>query len=140
MPIVWSYTEAPAAFAPGTVGHATLALDEDGDLAIPVRIIRGPEAIIQRINSRFGFFLGEWFLDRRLGVPYYRDVLVKNPSIPLVTSVFRRVLAGTPGVERVLSFKASLAPATRTLTASFEALLEDQTVKISAVDSTFILG
>ena len=139
--VSWSYVTQPAAFTAGAVGHAELAIDPlTGDLALPARIVRGPDAIIQRLSARLRFFLGEWFLDRRLGVPYYRDVLVKNPSIPLVTSVFRRVVAGTPGIDRVHSFTARLDASRRELTASFEALAEDQTVKISAVDSTFLIG
>jgi hypothetical protein len=72
---------------------AELALNlTTGDLLIPPKIIRGAEAVAQRVRVRFRWFLGEWFLDERLGVPYYSDILVKNPDPILISFIFRRVL------------------------------------------------
>lgn len=122
------------------LAYACFALDPlTGDLALPVRIIRGADAVIQRIRVRFRWFLGEWFLDTRQGVPYYRDVLVKSPDQILISSIFRAVLRSVPGVKAVRSFQASLEPATRTLTVDFEALLDDGSV-VRADTEPFIIG
>jgi hypothetical protein len=120
--------------------YAELALDPTtGDLAIPARIIRGAEAIAQRLRVRFRFFLGEWFLDRRLGVPYFRDVLKKNPDEILIASILRTVLLSTPGIARVDTLEARLDRPTRTLSVNFVALLEDGSTILRAVDEPFIL-
>lgn len=123
-PAPGTYVYAPTPVS--KLQYAELYLDPlTGDIAIPIQIVRGEHAVLQRIMVRFRFFLGEWFLDQRLGVPYYRDILKKNPNSILISFIFRQVLLGTPGVASVASFSASLDRATRKLTANFEAVLED---------------
>lgn len=137
--ITWSYVGKPTNAIP-LVGYAEIARDPlTDDVAIPIRIIRGPDAVIQRIRQRFRFFLGEWFLDKRLGVPYYDSILVKNPDVAVVTTIFRRVLVDTPGVARVISMTARVDKGARELVTSFEAALEDPTIIVRAVDAPFKL-
>ena len=127
--------EAPSRELP----YKELALDPaTWDVAFPIAFITGPEAVLQRVKVRFRFFLGEWFLDQRLGIPYYRDILIKNPDILLITTIFRRVLTTTPGVERVGSFKAQLLTAERKLLCDFVAFLSNGS-KIIAEAEPFIL-
>lgn len=122
------------------LAYAVFALDPaTGDLAVPIRILRGKEAVAQTIGVRFRWFSGEWFLDQREGVPYYRDVLVKSPDQILISSIFRAVLRSTPGVKLVKSFRATLDPVTRTLTVDFEAVLDNGSV-IRAAQEPFIIG
>lgn len=105
---------------------ATIALDPlTWDVAIPYRVLRGAPAVAQKIGVRFRFFLGEWFLDTRLGVPYFSEVLIKNPNPILISAVFRKVLSTTQGVQRVLDFQARVDPLTRTLYPTFRAVLLD---------------
>jgi hypothetical protein len=149
--ITWSYsllaepdptTGSGTQTLTGNVGtsYACLALDEStGDLARPVRILRGAPAIVQRIRVRFQWWLGEWFLDRREGVPYRRDILIKNPDPILVSGIFRKVLMQTPGVQRVESLDAILVPVTRTLSVDFRAILFDSSIVIADAEP-FILG
>jgi hypothetical protein len=119
---------------------AELALNlTTGDLLIPPKIIRGAEAVAQRVRVRFRWFLGEWFLDERLGVPYYSDILVKNPDPILISFIFRRVLLSTPGVKSVSSFSATLDRTTRTLLVDFEATL-DNGIILTAVAEPFIIS
>lgn len=121
------------------MSYATYKLDTaSGDLVTPLTIIRGSDAIMQRIRIRFKWFLGEWFLDQRQGVPYFTEVLIKNPDPILISTIFRQVLKTTPGVKRVLSFSASLDRATRVLTVVWSALLDDNTTIKNA--ETFIIG
>jgi len=101
----------------GTLPFAELALDEaTWDLAFPPRILRGVPAIAQRIRVRLQFFLAEWFLDLRQGLPYFQAILVKNPDIGLIKSIFRRAILQTPGVLAIAKLEASLNRATRTFT------------------------
>lgn len=135
--ITWGYVGKASSEVP-RVGYAEIARDPvTNDVALPIRIIRGPDAIIQRIRQRFTFGLGEWFLDQRLGVPYHEDILVKNPDVGLITSIFRRILVATPGVGTVLTMKASIDFRRRELSSSFEARLTDPNVIVRAVDAPF---
>jgi hypothetical protein len=150
--ITWSYTLAPTAPAvipseaqPGEVGfvqplqYAELGLDSlTGDLPAQPQIIRGAEAVAQRIRTRFRFFLGEWFLDQRLGMPYYSRFLVKNPDLVLITNTFRQALLDTPGVASVRAFTLDFDRPARILSMDFEAQLENGAI-IVAQDEPFIL-
>lgn len=121
--------------------YAELALVlATNDVEIPLRIIRGAEAIAQRVRVRFRFFLGEWFLDRRLGVPYYREILKKNPDPILIASILRTVLTSTPGILRVTKMATRWDRGPRIMYVDFEATLEDGTTILRAVDEPFILG
>lgn len=84
----------------------------------------GTNAIAQHLLIRLRTFLGEWFLDQRQGVPYFRDILVKNPSAALVNSIFRRVLLGTPGVVLIEDLQVNLDKVSRSATLTFTATLD----------------
>lgn len=133
---VGSTVKVPVPVLPFT----TLAVDPGtGLLAIPLRLVFGSEAVAQRVRSRFRFFLGEWFLDTRQGIDYFRAVLVKNPSIPLITGMFREVLLTTPGVISVKAFSIQIDRPGRALTATFEAKLNDGSI-LTWKNEPFIIG
>lgn len=95
-----------------------------GDLAL----VNGTLAIIsdaayarQRVEVSLDFLLGEWFLDTRQGVPYFRDVLVRRPNDETVRSVLRRTILNTPGMVSVTTLTTEYDTAARKLTVFFEA-------------------
>jgi hypothetical protein len=89
-----------------------------GDLVL----VDGLEAIAQHVTARLGFFLGEWFLDRSLGVDYYGQVFVKNPEMPKIKDLMRSVILGTPGVDEFTTdLSIDLNNSTRTALVSFSA-------------------
>ena len=105
-----------------------LALDSDGDLLIDddsFILVDEDDAIVQQLTIRFKFFLGEWFLDTRLGVPYFPEVLVKNPDLSRVRGIFQQVILTTPGIASVDSLELLLDNATRVLSVSFRARKTD---------------
>jgi len=117
-----------------------------GDLAIETTaagrhfvIARGLRYIRQKLSIEFKFFLGEWFLDRREGVPYYRDVFVWDPKLDVIRSLFRRLVLRTPGVLAIPVFQVQYAPATRTLTFNFQALCTEGVITVTPQDDDFIL-
>jgi hypothetical protein len=122
------------------LGLSTFATNPaTGNLEFPLRVIRGAEAVAQRIRIRFRWFLGEWFLDTRQGVPYFRDVLIKNPDPILISFIFRQVLLTTPGVKSVAKIQAALDKQTRALQIDFEATLDDGTI-LAPTAEPFIIG
>ena len=90
----------------------------DGDLVL----LDGLDAIAQDVSTRLKMFLGEWFLDTRMGVPYFQRILVKNPSMPDVIAILTKVVAATPGVLSITKgLTYALNGSDRSLTVAFNA-------------------
>jgi hypothetical protein len=88
-----------------------LALDANGDIDLTggeARLVSGVDALVQHMRIRYRTFLGEWILDRRIGVPWFQVVFVKNPNLRLVRSLIREVAITTPGVDAVLELRVSV--------------------------------
>lgn len=145
--ITWSYVGRPATEVP-RIGYAEIERDpvtgdvrlhRPGDSRVRIALIRGPDAVIQRIRQKMSFVKGEWYLDTQKGVPYREFIWVKHPDIGLVTSIYRRVLIGTPGVGSVKTMRVVPDFRTRVARVSFEALLTDPSIIVRAVDAPFIL-
>ncbi|MCK6585965.1 MAG: hypothetical protein L6Q76_00110 [Polyangiaceae bacterium] len=81
------------------------------------------DAVAQHLRQRLQFFRGEWFLNLLEGVPYYESILVKNPNLVLVRSIFRRVILTTPGISHLVEFQLVPDGATRTAALDFVAAL-----------------
>lgn len=105
VPIVTSADELAA-----ELPYTELLLDEaTGDIAYPPQWVTGVGAVLQRIRFRLRMFKGEWFLDKRQGMPYYQAILgVKNPDLGFISSLFRRAIESTPGVQTVVRMGVSL--------------------------------
>lgn len=123
---------------------ADLALGTDGDIAITdgdASLVSGTDAILQHIRMRLLFVRGEWFADRREGVPYFDTILRKAPDLSLVRSILRETIARTPGIASVPTLTVELDASTRALAVSFEAVAEDgTTIRSDAYDAPFILS
>lgn len=94
-----------------------------GDLDLStgdIQIVDGAEAVAQHVRIRLRFLFGEWFLDRRLGVPYFQSILIKNPGTNVVRRILRQVVAETPGVEELREFTTTYDGLTRALTVRFQ--------------------
>lgn len=96
-----------------------LAVNVDtGDILISagdMQLVDNLDAVEQRIRTRLRFLAGEWFLDTRVGVPYFDDILVKNPNFPDVENILKVEILETEGVEELLSFDSSFDNAARFL-------------------------
>jgi hypothetical protein len=152
--IVWTYTVVSpagaiiASSATGAGGSTSLdqtmprdyALDPaTGDLALPPRWVTGADAFAQRLTIRFKMWLGEWFLDQRIGVPYIDQIFVKAPRLALIERIFRKVVEKTPGCAGVKKFAMSVDFRTRQLSVTeLEAMLVSGDTFI-ATSSTFIV-
>jgi len=96
---------------------------DDGDLAIEnnsFSLVTESEEIRQRIKQNLQTFLGEWFLDTTLGVPYFQVVFDKNSPPSLIEDVFKAAILETEGVVELVEFTdLDLDSATRELTVDF---------------------
>ena len=79
----------------------------------------------QRLRIKLRFFLGEWFQDPRIGIPFFETVLVKAPKLSEVRALFRRAIVTDPAVGALNSLDLDFDRASRTLSLSFAATLND---------------
>lgn len=98
-----------------------LEIGADGDLII----VTGLDAILQHLRIRLQFFRGEWFLDTRLGIPYFEEVLRKAPDLNVVESILRDAIRETPGVISITSFELDFEGVSRKLSLDFAALTDE---------------
>lgn len=78
------------------------------------------DAIAQDCDIRMQFFLGEWYLDTRLGIPYYQEILGQKTTIQAVKGILREAILSTPGIQSVFELELDLT-SDRNLAVSFRA-------------------
>lgn len=101
-----------------------LKLTPSGDIAIEndcIVLVDGKDAIAQDIRVRLQFFQGEWFLDRRIGVPYFQRILGQKPRLSVLKAIFRKAILTTPGVLSVSDLTVSYDGTSRVIEVSFSA-------------------
>ncbi len=107
---------------------ADLLLDTTtGDLDLTsggLELVDGADAVAQHLRIRLRTVLGSWFLDTRIGVPYFERILVKNPDTNLVRRILNEAIVDTPGVSEVRDFNLDYDGATRIATVTFVAVTD----------------
>lgn len=98
----------------------------DGDL----RIVDGSDAITQHLRIRLRSVKGEWFLDTRIGVPYFEEIFKKTPNLVVVRGVYSRVIRETPGVISLDDLTLTLDGATRVLRLDFSCMIDGSDVPV----------
>lgn len=84
-----------------------LQLDSSGDLdfeSSDLVLVDGIDAIKQSLSMRLKTFLGEEFCDETIGVPWFTDILIKNPSFLVVGEILKAKILETKGVTDIISF------------------------------------
>lgn len=83
--------------------------------------------VVQRLDENFSFFLGEYFLNLRLGIPYFEKVIGQKPDFALLQTLMSRAALQTVGVASVPSFRVAFERDTRKAAPSFTVVLTDGT-------------
>lgn len=99
-----------------------LAVDPtSGDLVVTgdVHAVSGRQAVAQAIGIRLKTYRGEWFLDTARGVPWFDEIMSKDPNLVATGETLRREVSGTAGVLEVVAFSVALDRTTRTLSGSY---------------------
>lgn len=112
--------------------------DESGDILIAQNkfsIVTGVDEVIQNIRQRLRTFLGEWFLNIGLGVPYFEDIFIKQPNALSIEAAFKNEILKTTGVRELIEFDFTLDETNRTLEYTFSALVLDEIIDFSEVVS-----
>lgn len=86
-----------------TISHATWLLNwEDGDSCLDangnIAVASAPYSIAQDVATQMATFLGECWYDTTQGVPYWQQILGKNPPVSLITSALEAQALLVPDV------------------------------------------
>ena len=93
-----------------------LLLSSTNDLML----IGNAERVAQQIKISLKAFLGEWFLDTGFGIPYFEEMLVKNPNMMIVREIIRDRILAVPGVMTVITLDVEIDRSARTLRITHE--------------------
>lgn len=123
---------------------AIVTVNPAGDLQLvghKLVFASGADAVRQKVATRFQWFKGEWFLDRRQGLPYFQHVFTAHPNKQLIRGLFRNTLLGTPGIGGASKFDIVFDTQRRTVAFDFAAWLSNgvDTLIVSPEDRDFII-
>lgn len=93
----------------------------------------------QQVQIRLQFFLGEWFLNQNEGLPYFQQVLIKNPDASILDDIFRQAILGAQSILSILSLNFDFDGPTRVLSISFEAQVVGDT-DILVFDQEYVIN
>lgn len=73
----------------------------------------------QRLQTRLRILLGEWFLERDAGLPYFEQIIGRTSSIAHVRQILAQRIRETEGVQTLDELALNLNTTTRVLTVTF---------------------
>lgn len=82
-----------------------------------ITIIEDIDVVRQALSLRLNTFLRDWVLNTvDYGIDYRRAILVKNPNLQIIRSLFEAQILATVGVESIEQMKLSFDKTLRSLT------------------------
>ena len=62
------------------------------------------EFLEQKLWIKFKTFLGELWLNIEKGIPYFEAILVKNPDLVFIATIFKEQIQEEPLIDEILNF------------------------------------
>lgn len=88
--------------------------------------------LAQKLKIRLSFFLGEWYLNVLKGIPYFDQILIKNPDLNFVEDLIKTEITTTPGVDTLESFNLTYENSTKELLIEFSvSTLEGEIIDVT---------
>lgn len=75
--------------------------------------------VAQRLKIRLQTFLGEYFINTSVGIPYYQRILNKIVSKDTVDAIFQSQILEDVGVLEIVQYSSSIDVAKRSLSVDF---------------------
>lgn len=88
------------------------------------------DVVAQRLKITLYTFLGEWFLDTSIGVPYFQQIFGKIRTKTTIDLIFQRLISGDPDVIEIISFESTLDAANRGYSMTFQVRVSDNTTSL----------
>lgn len=86
--------------------NGDLFLGKDGDIILS-------NSVRQKIRIKLLWFLGEWRWNKDYGLPYFEELLIKNPDTEAFERYIHDVLAEIEEVTEISKVEIAVDPATR---------------------------
>lgn len=99
-----------------------LFLDENGDISLE-------NSVAQKIRIRLLWFAGEWRWDEELGLPYFGELLVKNPDTEYFEGLLREEIFNVDEVVEVREAAVLYDSRTREASIRYTALTDLETIR-----------
>lgn len=107
-----------------------ILLTPDGDLVIgEAGDISITDSVRQAIRVRLRWFLQEWRLGPEIGVPYYDEVLVKNPNSLRIQQLIRDEILTVEEVTDVHDVTFKMDSQARTAVIKYSASVGEETFR-----------
>ena len=97
-----------------------------------IKRVVGSAQVVQNVRTRLLTYLGECFLDKTRGVPYFEKIFVKPTNLSTVETILKNVILRTPGILELTYFEMSFTTSNRFLSVSFGA----NTIDGDAIETT----
>ena len=105
-----------------------ILLTPDGDLNITdYGDIMLTESVRQAIRIRLLWFFSEWRFAPGLGVPYFEDILIKNPNMNRIRRIIRNEVMSVREVRDVRNLQVVINALSRRAVISFFAVTDEET-------------
>ena len=86
------------------------------------------DVVAQRLKIKLSTFLGEWFLDLDVGIPYFQQILNKIRNKSTVDTIFQKAIMEDPDVIEMISYTSDLDGRTRTFSLDFAVRVENNEI------------
>lgn len=105
-------------------------LMKDGDLYFDEETadIKLTNSVRQAATIRLRWFYNEWRLGPEMGLPYYEEVLVKNPNIPKIRRLMSDRLYEINEVQEVENLDIEVSESKRTADVTFKLLTDEESI------------
>lgn len=94
----------------------------------------------QELTNKFAFALGEWFIDTAQGIPYFQNILVSNPNLNTISTIFQRVIKSCVGVAAITELNLDFISTTRQLVTTFGVRTNDGALLLGGIGVPFIIA
>lgn len=107
-----------------------ILLDESGDIKLDsAGDIQFTDSVIQAIAIRLRWFENEWKLGPSLGIPYYEETFIKNPSTLLIEDRILEAIYDVKEVENIENLTLKLDGRSRKLTVTYRVKAGDNAIE-----------
>ncbi len=122
---------------------STFAQDTNHDLLLTagrlVLVRDNTDSTAITLGNALQLWLGEWFQDTRIGMPYLDSILVKNPDLRLITQIFTKAILSFPGIIQIVSFVPTFNSKARTLSYTLSAKTDEGVTISGGTGAPFIV-
>jgi len=89
------------------------------------------EYFAQILKLRLYIIKGEWYLNNSIGLPYFDEILIKNPNLSRIEDLMKREIIAVTGEQSIKTFNLEYNNITRELTVTFTVQVDEELLTIT---------